>query len=183
MTTESLRKDHDLIEKVLNAMKSSLVLLKDGKSIPAPILENVLDFSTNFTNVCHHGKEENSLFPALEQTGMPRNFGPIGRMLKDHEMTKVMVDELNESSKQYIKTGDSSKLIIDIEKYVIHVNEHLNRENNRLFMMAEMRLKEKSNEIENSLNKVEEDKLNELGKTRKNYEDLAEEIVNKISEQ
>ena len=49
--------------------------------------------------------------------------------------------------------------------------------------MAEMRLKEKSNEIENSLNKVEEDKLNELGKTRKNYEDLAEEIVNKISEQ
>ena len=94
MTTESLRKDHDLIEKVLNAMKSSLVLLKDGKSIPAPILENVLDFSTNFTNVCHHGKEENSLFPALEQTGMPRNFGPIGRMLKDHEMTKVMVDDL-----------------------------------------------------------------------------------------
>lgn len=183
MTTESLRKDHDLIEKVLNALKSALILLKDGKTLPAPILENVLDFSTNFTNICHHGKEENSLFPALEQSGMPRNFGPIGRMLKDHEMTNVIVNEMKESAREYIKTGASTKIIIDIEKYVTHVSEHLWRENNRLFMMAEMRLQGKSNDIETHLQKVEEEKLNDLGKTRRNYEDMAEEIINKISEQ
>ena len=85
MSTTSLRRDHDLIEKVIKAMQSTIQLLNDGKQIPESILLPVIDFSKNFTDVCHHSKEENSLFPALEQAGMPRNMGPIAMMLIDHE--------------------------------------------------------------------------------------------------
>jgi hemerythrin-like domain-containing protein len=35
-------------------------------------LDQVIDFTKNFDDVCHHGKEKESLFPALGKGGMPR---------------------------------------------------------------------------------------------------------------
>ena len=67
--TESLRRDHALIEKMINALKIMSTLLQNGDAIPKPILDQTIDFSTNFTNECHHGKEEESLFPTLEKMG------------------------------------------------------------------------------------------------------------------
>ena len=64
MSTTSLRRDHELIEKVIKAMQSTIELLNNGKQIPESILLPVIDFSKNFTDVCHHTKEEKSLFPA-----------------------------------------------------------------------------------------------------------------------
>ncbi|MFB5612133.1 MAG: cation-binding protein, partial [Nitrosarchaeum sp.] len=51
MSTASLRRDHDLIEKVIKAMESTIQLLNDGKQIPESILLPVIDFSKNFTDV------------------------------------------------------------------------------------------------------------------------------------
>jgi hemerythrin-like domain-containing protein len=65
--TELLRRDHALIEKMLNALKTISLLLKNGKQINDSILNQAIDFSINFTNTCHHGKEEESLFPTLEK--------------------------------------------------------------------------------------------------------------------
>ena len=79
--TESLRKDHALIEKMIKALQTISSLLSSGKQIPESILNQAIDFSINFTNTCHHGKEEESLFPTLESKGMPREGGPIARML------------------------------------------------------------------------------------------------------
>jgi hemerythrin-like domain-containing protein len=48
------------------------------RPVPAPILDQVIDFTKNFVDVCHHGKEkEESLFPALGKGGMPMEGGPI----------------------------------------------------------------------------------------------------------
>jgi hemerythrin-like domain-containing protein len=63
--TESLRRDHALIDKMINALKTLSLLLNNGKRIPESILNQAIDFAINFTNTCHHGKEEESLFPTL----------------------------------------------------------------------------------------------------------------------
>ncbi len=65
--TDSLRRDHMLIEKMIDALKTISSLLSNGKQIPESILNQGIDFSLNFTNTCHHGKEEESLFPTLEK--------------------------------------------------------------------------------------------------------------------
>jgi len=179
MTTNSLRKDHDLIEKVLKSMQTTIQLLNDSKQIPESILMPVIDFSKNFTNVCHHGKEENSLFPALEKAGMPREGGPIAMMLMEHEITQKISNRIEESAKKYLDSGDSSQLISDMMEYVEHVSQHLWKENNRLFMMADMHLQGNSEKIEEELNKTEEDKLKELGNNREFYEKLADELSQK----
>ncbi len=183
MSTASLRRDHELIEKVIKAMESTIQLLNDGKQIPESILLPVIDFSKNFTDVCHHSKEENSLFPALEQAGMPRHMGPIAMMLIDHERSREIGKEMEVSAKNYILTGDSTKLITDMQQYVEHITEHLWKENNKLFMMAEARLQYVSKKVDKELNEIEESKLKETGKTREHYEQLAETLTRDVSKQ
>jgi len=182
MSTASLRRDHDLIEKVIKAMESTIQLLNDGKQIPESILLPVIDFSKNFTDVCHHSKEENSLFPALEQAGMPRNMGPIAMMLIDHERSREIGKEMENSAKDYISSGNSTKLISDMQQYVEHITEHLWKENNKLFMMAEARLQYVAKKVDKELNDIEELKLKETGKTRKHYEQLAETLTRDVSQ-
>tara|TARA_Y100000590_G_scaffold444260_1_gene574804 strand:- start:2900 stop:3454 length:555 start_codon:yes stop_codon:yes gene_type:complete len=181
MSTESLRKDHKLIEKVLQALDATIKLLKDGKKIPEQILLPTIDFTQNFTDVCHHGKEEEVLFPALEKTGMPTHMGPIRMMLLDHERTKQIAEKIEEASKKYLETEDSVDLILALEVYVEHVTEHLWKENNRLFMMAEVRLNHATKDVDKKLGEIEEKKLNELGKSRTEYEQLAENLEKNIS--
>jgi len=177
MSTTSLKRDHDLIEKVLKSMWSTIPLLQSGKTIPEVILNQVIDFSINFTNVCHHGKEENSLFPELEKKGMSRSSGPIAVMLMEHEVTRKIATRMEDSSKTYLKNGDASQLIIDMQEYINHVVQHIWKENNRLFEMAEMALRNDAEQVNKSLLDIESTKLKEIGKTREEYERFAEELA------
>ena len=181
MSTDSLRKDHDLIEKVVRSMEITLQLLKSGKKIPESILSQTVDFSKNFTDVCHHGKEEESFFPALAQTGMPTNMGPIAVMLMEHEITRKIAIKMEQSAKTYLESGSADQLISDISQYIEHMSQHLWKENNRLFMMAEMRLSGVSDQVNSSLGAVEQKKLEQLGKTRTDYESMVQNIQQDLS--
>jgi hemerythrin-like domain-containing protein len=181
MSTESLRRDHELIEKVIKAMQSTIELLNDKKQIPESILLPVIDFSKNFTDVCHHTKEEKSLFPALEEAGMPTTMGPIAMMLLDHQRSREIGNEMEKSAKEYLSSGNSEKLIADMQLYVDHITEHLWKENNKLFMMAEARLQNVSKKVNEELDTIEKSQLNDLGKSRQHYEELAENLTRDVS--
>ena len=174
--TESLRKDHLLIEKMINSLKTISSLLKDKKQIPESILNNAIDFSINFTNVCHHGKEEESLFPSLEKNGMPKEGGPIARMLYEHEITKDLANSIINATKNYISSGDNTDLVKSVDEYVHHVSLHLAKENQRLFVMADMILKDQETAVNNDLGSIEKTKLDEIGNSREYYEKLLEKI-------
>ena len=179
-STESLRKDHHLIEKMIKSLEVIIELFKSEKEIPEEILRQTIDFTTNFTNVCHHGKEEESLFPSLEKNGMPKDGGPIARMLYEHKITDQLTDKIKESFEEYVKTKQNEKLIKDIQNYIDHVSSHLMKENFRLFVMADMMLKNNSEEITEEMKLVEEKKLKGIGKDRKYYENIVTDIESKL---
>ena len=174
--TESLRRDHALIEKMLNALKTISLLLKNGKQIPDSILNQAIDFSINFTNTCHHGKEEESLFPTLEKKGMPREGGPIARMLYEHEITKELANSIVNSTKVYISSGKQTELVKNIEDYIQHVSLHLSKENQRLFVMADMLLNEQETVVNDNLIRLEKEKFDKIGNSREYYEKLIDNI-------
>ena len=181
MSTASLRRDHDLIAKVVRAMESTVRMLRDGKQVPDFVLLPVVDFTKNFTDVCHHTKEEKSFFPALEAAGMPSDMGPIPVMLADHRRAREIGQSMEASARKYLESGDSHRLVCDMEQYVEHVTEHLWKENNRLFVMAEARLQYASERIDGELGRVESEQLNQIGKTRGHYERLAEKLARDVS--
>ena len=175
-STESLRRDHALIEKLLRALTVTAELLESGRPVPASILNQSIEFTNNFMLVCHHSKEEESLFPVLEQHGMPREGGPIARMIFEHGVSKELAAKLDQSATRYLKTGEFRELVINIRNYVDHVSSHLMKENLRLFMMADMILKANSGEVTQNLEEKEKTRLAELGKTRLHYENLVEGV-------
>jgi len=180
MSTESLRRDHNLIEKMLKALDTTAGLLKSGKAVPASILDQIIEFTKNFTIVCHHGKEEGSLFPALEKSGIPREGGPIARMLFEHEITKQLAAKMEESAKGYLQSGKPDELVADIKSYIDHVVLHLAKENHLLFMMADMILQGKANQVNRDLSQTEEAKLQVLGNTRSHYEELVSKVESSL---
>jgi hemerythrin-like domain-containing protein len=48
MSTTSLRRDHELIEKVIKSMESTIQLLNNNTQIPESILLPVIDFTKIF---------------------------------------------------------------------------------------------------------------------------------------
>ena len=183
MSTASLRRDHDLIEKVTKAMNATILLLRDGKQIPESVLMQVVDFTKNFTDVCHHTKEEKSFFPALADAGMPTNMGPIAVMLADHERSREIGLRMEASAGAYLESGDPSKLILDMQEYVTHITEHLWKENNRLFAMAEARLQHVSKKVDGELGQVEDKQLGVIGKDRQYYERMADSLERNVAGQ
>ena len=103
-------------------------------------------------------------------------------MLIDHQRSREIGTEMEESAKTYLASGDSSKLISDMQQYVEHITEHLWKENNRLFMMAEARLQYVSEKVDKELTEIEKSKLDTLGKTREHYEQLAETLTKDVSQ-
>jgi hemerythrin-like domain-containing protein len=69
-----------------------------------------------------------------------------------------------------------------MELYIEHVNAHLWKENNRLFMMADARLQAYGKQVEEALQETEKSKLSELGKTRGDYEKLVEGIEDNLDQ-
>ena len=70
-----------------------------------------------------------------------------------------------------------------MQQYIEHITEHLWKENNKLFMMAEARLQHVSEKVDKELNEIETSKLKDLGKSREHYEQLAENLTRDVSQQ
>jgi len=70
-----------------------------------------------------------------------------------------------------------------MKQYNEHKTEHLWKENNKLFLMAEARLQPVSEKVDLELNNIEESTLKETRKTREHYEKLVEspteDVLNK----
>ncbi|MFZ4726038.1 MAG: hemerythrin domain-containing protein, partial [Paludibacter sp.] len=79
---EILVKEHDSILKMIDVTQH---LLADKSTVNIDHVEQIIDFVRNFADKYHHLKEEDVLFMELEKHGMPREGGPVGVMLLEHD--------------------------------------------------------------------------------------------------
>ena len=80
--TDQLRDEHEGILVMLAILDRVSAKLKEEGSLNEEHFEGMLDFFRVFVDRCHHGKEEDLLFPAYEAAGIPNENGPIGAMGK-----------------------------------------------------------------------------------------------------
>ncbi len=84
-STDVLMGEHRIIEGVLGSLETLATRLSRGEHIPAAAFLAAADFIRNFADGHHHQKEEGILFERLIANGMPREMGPVGVMLAEHE--------------------------------------------------------------------------------------------------
>jgi len=137
--TDVLKDEHRGVERMLAIVEAGTRRLKAGSDVPADLFLKAVDFFRGFTDGCHHAKEEEKLFPTLEQHGLPRSGGPIGVLLAEHEQGRAYVRVMAEAAARYAK-GDQSAIATLIQSgrgYVILLRQHISKENGILFPMAD----------------------------------------------
>ena len=92
--TLCLREEHDVILKVLGFFDKALDQSAANGEVTHGVFDPFVEFFKGFADHCHHCKEENRLFPALEEAGMPREQGPIAVMLHEHQQGRVLVQHI-----------------------------------------------------------------------------------------
>ena len=140
--TDVLKDEHRGIERMLAIVEAATQRLQAGGDVPADLYLKAVDFFRGFTDGCHHAKEEEKLFPTLEQRGVPREGGPIGVMLAEHEQGRAYVRAMAEVANRYSK-GDKSAGAALIESgrgYVGLLRQHIAKEDGILFPMADRML-------------------------------------------
>ncbi len=142
IATQTLRHEHEAILKMLDATEEVSRRLQAHQPVGSGTLEGLLEFFREFADHCHHGKEEEVLFPFLEQKGMPRGGGPIGVMLYEHEQGRALIREMAEAAAANRKDEDGSgpRWAKAANAYAHLLREHIDKENNVLFVLAERML-------------------------------------------
>jgi len=90
---EVLVAEHEMIERAMEVMKSELPKLAAGTK-PSRQLSRAIDFLLQFGDKLHNHKEEDHLFPLMEQRGIPSQGGPIAVMLVEHEAERTLLSSM-----------------------------------------------------------------------------------------
>jgi len=132
---EFLKQEHRVIERVLDAVEQELA----QRGVTPAFMWPALEFLAAFADGCHHHKEEEHLFPKLEERGVPRDGGPIGCMLSEHDTGRALMKHMR-SNLVRIEAGDRSaadEFRSAATQYIEHLRQHIAKEDNALFVMAE----------------------------------------------
>src|SRR5262249_60837029 len=94
--TDILKAEHRVIEQVLSCLETLTDEAAATGNVNWTAAGEALDFFQHFADRCHHGKEEDKLFPFLEARGFSPNLGPTSVMRGEHEMGRKLVHEMGE---------------------------------------------------------------------------------------
>jgi len=108
--TQQLKDEHEGIKLMLNIMEKISINLGEGKNLNTEHYGRIIEFLKGFADKCHHGKEEDILFPAMTQHGIPNEGGPIAVMLNEHQMGRGYIKSLSSAFDEF-KNGN--KFVID----------------------------------------------------------------------
>lgn len=137
--TDTLREEHEHILRALDVLDAAARRIGDGRP-PAPSrLEALGEFLAEFADRCHHAKEEEQLFPAMEQAGVPREQGPISVMLAEHEEGRGYVAQMRAAATELIQgdAGGADRWADAAAAFAGLLRDHIFKENEVLFPMAD----------------------------------------------
>ena len=145
-----LKIEHEAVKVTLRILDSICNdTEKTGEIANPDHLEQLLEFFKVFVDTCHHTKEEELLFPALEEVGVSRESGPIGVMLREHQQGREYVVKMKTALARYIDDDGAAAgdLITSARAYIALLIQHIDKENNVLFPIAERNLSDEKQAV------------------------------------
>lgn len=165
--------DHEQTEQVIDALEKKWLEKK-----PAPdSVKKAIRYFSEFADACHNQKEEQHLFPRLSAAGIPRQGGPLGVMLMEHDRSKQLLAEFCDLGHRYIagETAAAEDLVKVFLEYGALLKSHYWKENDILYPMGRKVL---GPEEEAAIVKgIEELEASFGSESRKTYQKLAREIT------
>jgi hemerythrin-like domain-containing protein len=158
--TQELSHEHQAIRRMLAIIHRACDRIESGTPVdPAPP-ESAVEFIRVFADKCHHGKEEDLLFPAMVKAGIPSEGGPIGVMLAEHVRARQLTKALAEAVPGYRakEPGADKAVVREARGYANLLDPHIHKEDFILYPMADRVLTQATqDELTAGFEKVEEE--------------------------
>ncbi len=126
-----LNEEHKNILRFVAMIREEAV----SKNFDPKFWDKTVFFIQNYADKFHHAKEEEILFPEInrqEEEGK-MHCNPVAQMLYEHELGRGFVKEMKEG----LAEGDKSKIISKAMNYSQLLEEHIFKEDQILYPMAE----------------------------------------------
>ncbi len=135
----ALLHEHEIILKAVTGLQHMAAALTRREPLAAGELREAVEFMRIFADRCHHAKEEDLLFPALVQAGLPATSGPVAVMKAEHAQARTCVGEFAAAIDAYEagEAGSRERIVAAIGCIGSLYPQHIGKENNVLFPMAE----------------------------------------------
>jgi hemerythrin-like domain-containing protein len=160
--TDQLRDEHKGVLLMLAILEKVSTKLETEGSLDKGHLEGMLEFFSVFVDKCHHGKEEDLLFPAYEAVGIPNKNGPIGAMLAEHAEGRGYIKNMTEAFGGF-KKGEhfsGTRIVEYAKKYIALLKQHIDKEDTVLYPMGDARMtNEKNKELLAGFDKIEDERI------------------------
>ena len=158
---DDLMREHDAILSSLKILDRIATDIGGGTMPDQLDLSRFTGFLKEFTDKCHHGKEEGILFPALINAGIPKEGGPIAVMLSEHEQGRSFIREMDRAT---ASGPDYEAFAGAARQYSALIKGHIQKENGVLFPIAERALDK--DRLEQLFEAFEEHEENVIGHGR-----------------
>ncbi len=160
---DELKQEHQAVLTALRILEEATAKSGGAEAADRVLdIEQLLGFFKVFVDLCHHGKEEKLLFPALEQIGVSREGGPIGVMLAEHDLGRINMSGM-QSALGKIRSGDNraaGALQKSAVAYIDLLRRHIDKEDNVLFQIAAAQLSdEKLTRLEIDFERLEKEEI------------------------
>ena len=132
--TAILRAEHEQVLRVLAVAERMAERAASAAPLAPADIDTLLALLGPFVDQLHHAKEEQHLFPLLEDKGLPRAGGPVGVMLAEHERGRALIGEITRLGGQPVGGRPWADAI---RSYAELMRQHIVKENTILFAMAE----------------------------------------------
>ncbi len=162
---EILKNEHQHILAVIKALEMECSSIAAGGKINKSFFQQAIYFIRNYADKFHHAKEEDILFFELckDQTQEKMHCNPVQQMLVEHDLGRQFVKGMEE----YLGSNDKNRLMENAREYACLLREHIFKEDNILYPMADdvldkveqERIKRRFVEAEAKLSKVKNECL------------------------
>lgn len=131
-----LSEEHAAISMVLDDLDRAITALEHGHPVDASLFRDLDEFFTLFVGRCHHGKEEQILFPTLDRS--PEGLALVRHLERDHERGVELAAAYSVATDEYAARGlaAAGPLIAAARAYAAALRRHIAEENDDLLPRA-----------------------------------------------
>lgn len=150
--TRQLAEEHEYVMLVVGAMEAEAAYIERTGTVHAERVAQMVDFTRNFTDGDHHSKEEDLLFPLLEERSSSAG-GTISVLLSEHEAARDCIRAIDAALPD-ATGGDPERaagargiIAENLKLYAFLLPLHIGKEDTVLFALTDQLLSVQEQDI------------------------------------
>lgn len=129
--------EHRVIEKMIALIDEAVPIVERAGKIDGVLIDTLADFIRTYADRCHHGKEEEIFFRALERKKIVEEHRQImNELIEEHKWGRTKVSQLLKAKSEFLegKHNALSEVIVCLREIAVFYPKHIEKEDKHFFL-------------------------------------------------